>query len=73
MIAACVRSGKCQWRSIELGNDLDLAHELATAHTATTHPQEYMYITQRDSVPVLSMLEEMQLAFYTDYQWESIL
>lgn len=73
MIAMCTKSDKCQWRTVELGDDFALAHELATAHTVTSHPWDYMLITGRDSVPVLSLLGEIQLSFYTDFSEESVL
>lgn len=73
MIATCTKDAKCQWRTVELLDDYMLAHQLATAHTMTAHPGDYLLITGRDSVPVLSLLAEIELSFYTDYSRESIL
>lgn len=73
VIAMCTKDAKCQWRTVELLDDYMLAHQLATAHTMTAHPGDYLLITGRDSVPVLSLLAEIQLSFYTDFSWESIL
>lgn len=73
MIATCTKDAKCQWRTVELLDDYMLAHQLATAHTMTTHPADYLLITGRDSVPVISLLTEIELSLYTDYSRESIL
>lgn len=73
MIATCVRSGKCRWRTIPLGDDFDLATDLATSHSIAAHADEYMWFVPRDSVPVLSMPEKIELSFYTDFSGESIL
>lgn len=67
MIAIC-HHGKCFWRTVELPEDmLSVAHHLATAHTITAHPGDYLRITGHVSVPVLSLMLEIQLSYYTDY------
>lgn len=54
-----------------LGDNEELAHDLAAAHSITAHLDEYIWFVPRDNVPVLSLLEQIELAFYTDYSMEA--
>lgn len=73
MIAKCVRSSKCRWQTMDLGDDYHLMHVLAAAHTAVSHPEQYPLVNWHVSVPELSLIGEIELSLYTDYSGESFL
>lgn len=72
MRVACTRTDKCRWATVELGDNMNLAYNLAMAHGITAHTAEYTWHLPRDSV-VLSLLEQIELSFYTDFSEMSTL
>ena len=66
----CTR-GKCRWRSVPIGDDFELAENLAAAHSMLSHIEKYTWFIRRDNV--LSTGELIELSFYTDYSGESVL
>jgi hypothetical protein len=71
MRAVCTRSEKCRWATVEIGDNIDFAHNLAVSHGISAHPSEYTWYIPRDNV--LSPLEKIELSFYTDFSEMSTL